>query len=116
MSSVPSPPRTSNITGVPDLHGIERAFDIVCNQTAIPRRHLERETSAVQSLRWGKRLAKKRGGESSVASLLWLIVVVLVVLWLIGLVAGIAGGFIHLLLVIALVVILYNLLVGRRAA
>ena len=50
------------------------------------------------------------------ASLLWLIVVVLVALWLIGLVAGIAGGFIHLLLVIALVVILYNLLVGRRTA
>ncbi|HEY5521378.1 MAG TPA: lmo0937 family membrane protein [Candidatus Limnocylindrales bacterium] len=50
------------------------------------------------------------------ASLLWLIVVVLVVLWLIGLVAGIAGFGIHLLLVIALVVILYNLLVGRRTA
>jgi hypothetical protein len=48
------------------------------------------------------------------SSLLWGIVVLLVVLWLIGLVANIAGGFIHLLLVIAIIVILYNLLVGRR--
>ena len=48
------------------------------------------------------------------AGLLWAIVVILVVLWLIGLVANIAGGFIHLLLVIAIIVILYNLLVGRR--
>ena len=50
------------------------------------------------------------------ASLLWLIVVVLVVLWLIGLVAGIAGFGIHILLVIAFIVILYKLLAGRRTA
>jgi hypothetical protein len=49
-----------------------------------------------------------------VASLLWGIVVLLVVLWLIGLVANIAGGLIHILLVIALVVIVYNLLTTRR--
>jgi len=48
------------------------------------------------------------------SSLLWGIVVLLVVLWLIGLVANIAGFFIHILLVIAIVIILYNLLVGRR--
>jgi hypothetical protein len=45
---------------------------------------------------------------------LWGIVVLLVVLWLIGLVANIAGGLIHILLVIALVVIVYNLLTTRR--
>ena len=49
-------------------------------------------------------------------SLLWAIVVILVVLWLIGLVANIAGGLIHILLVIALIVIVYNLLVTRRRA
>jgi hypothetical protein len=49
------------------------------------------------------------------ASLLWGVVVVLVVLWLLGLVVHIGGGLIHILLVIALVVLIYNLVVGRRA-
>jgi hypothetical protein len=44
-----------------------------------------------------------------------LVLVVLVVLWLIGLVANVGGGLIHLLLVVALIVLVYNLLVGRRA-
>jgi len=47
--------------------------------------------------------------------LLWLVIVALVVLWLIGLVANIGGGLIHVLLVIALIVIVVNLLTGRRA-
>jgi Family of unknown function (DUF5670) len=47
--------------------------------------------------------------------MLWTIVVILVVLWLLGLVANIGGGLIHLLLVIALIVIAVNLLQGRRA-
>ncbi len=50
-----------------------------------------------------------------IGSVLWAIVVILVVLWIIGLVAHIAGGFIHLLLVVALIVLLYNLFVGSRA-
>jgi hypothetical protein len=47
--------------------------------------------------------------------MLWTIVAVLVVLWLLGFVANVGGGLIHLLLVIALVVIVVNLLQGRRA-
>jgi hypothetical protein len=47
-------------------------------------------------------------------TLLWAIVVILVVLWLLGLVLNIAGGLIHILLIIAIVVVLYNLFVGRR--
>ena len=47
--------------------------------------------------------------------MLWTIVVILVVLWLLGLVANIGGGLIHLLLVIALIVMAVNLLQGRRA-
>jgi hypothetical protein len=43
------------------------------------------------------------------------VIVALVVLWLIGLVANIGGGLIHVLLVIALIVIVVNLLTGRRA-
>jgi hypothetical protein len=47
-------------------------------------------------------------------NLLWGVVVVLVVLWLLGLIARIGGGLIHILLVIALIVLIYNLIVGRR--
>ncbi|HZI19867.1 MAG TPA: lmo0937 family membrane protein [Pyrinomonadaceae bacterium] len=46
--------------------------------------------------------------------MLWTILVILLVLWLVGLVADIAGGLIHLLLVVALVIFLVRLLSGRR--
>lgn len=49
------------------------------------------------------------------AQLLWIVFVIIVALWLIGLVANIAGNFIHLLLVVALIVLIYNLITGRRA-
>ncbi len=48
-------------------------------------------------------------------SILWGVVVLLVVFWLLGLVFHIAGGLIHILLVIAIIVLLYNLFVGSRA-
>ncbi|HJU86651.1 MAG TPA: lmo0937 family membrane protein [Gemmatimonadota bacterium] len=47
--------------------------------------------------------------------MLWTIIVILVVLWLLGFALEIAGGLIHVLLVIALVVLVYQLLTGRRA-
>ena len=48
--------------------------------------------------------------------MLWTIVVILLVLWLLGLVTSYTlGGVIHVLLVIALVVIVINVLQGRRA-
>jgi hypothetical protein len=50
-----------------------------------------------------------------VAGLLWTIIVVLFVLWLIGFAVHFGGGLIHLLLVIALILIVVNLLTGRRA-
>lgn len=44
------------------------------------------------------------------------IAVILIILWLLGLVSSYTmGGFIHILLVIAIVVILLNLIQGRRA-
>ena len=47
--------------------------------------------------------------------MLWTIAVVLLVLWLLGaIVFPVAGGVIHLLLVIALVVVVYQLITGRR--
>ena len=48
--------------------------------------------------------------------MLYTIALVLIVLWLLGLVGGYAiGGFIHILLVIAVIMILVNLISGRRA-
>lgn len=48
--------------------------------------------------------------------MLWTIAVILIVLWLLGLVTSYTmGGFIHILLVVALVVIVINVIQGRRA-
>jgi hypothetical protein len=46
--------------------------------------------------------------------MLWTVVVLLLILWLLGFTMHVAGGLIHLLLVIALVVIVLRLLGGRR--
>jgi hypothetical protein len=47
--------------------------------------------------------------------MLWTIAVVLTVLWLLGLVSSYTmGGFIHILLVLAIVVVLINVIQGRR--
>jgi uncharacterized membrane protein len=47
--------------------------------------------------------------------MLWTVFVVLLILWLLGFSFHIAGGLIHLLLVIAVAVLLVNLLTGRRS-
>jgi hypothetical protein len=46
--------------------------------------------------------------------MLWTIIAILFALWLLGLIANIGGGLIHILLVVALVVVVFNLLSGRR--
>jgi Family of unknown function (DUF5670) len=46
--------------------------------------------------------------------MLWTIIVILVVLWLLGFIAHIGGGLIHLLLVIAVIILIINLIRGRR--
>lgn len=46
--------------------------------------------------------------------MLWTLVVILVVLWALGLAFKIAAGLIHLLLVVALVLIVFQLISGRR--
>jgi hypothetical protein len=47
--------------------------------------------------------------------MLWTIAVILFILWLLGFAIHIGGGLIHLLLVIAVVVVLFQLFTGRRA-
>ncbi|MFA6899286.1 MAG: lmo0937 family membrane protein [Desulfurivibrionaceae bacterium] len=47
--------------------------------------------------------------------MLWTIAVIMVILWTLGLVSSYTmGGFIHILLVIAIVVVLLNIIQGRR--
>ena len=46
--------------------------------------------------------------------MLWTIFVILVILWLLGFSFHIGGALIHILLVIAVIVLVYNLLTGRR--
>ena len=48
--------------------------------------------------------------------MLWTIFVALLILWLLGFSLHVAGGLIHLLLVVAVVVLVINLVTGRRVA
>jgi hypothetical protein len=48
-------------------------------------------------------------------SMLWTITVILVILWLVGFIGfPVLGSWIHLLLVLAIIVLIFNLLSGRR--
>jgi hypothetical protein len=42
------------------------------------------------------------------------VLVIVVVLWLLGFVLNVGGGLIHVLLIVAVIIVLYNLLTGRR--
>lgn len=46
--------------------------------------------------------------------MLWTVCVILLVLWLLGFSLHVGGGLIHLLLLIALAVLIFNLVTGRR--
>lgn len=46
--------------------------------------------------------------------MLWTIIVILFILWLLGFSLHIGGGLIHILLVIAVIVLIFNLISGRR--
>ena len=48
--------------------------------------------------------------------MLWTVFVILLILWLLGFSLHIGGGLIHVLLVVGLVVLVINLLSGRRGA
>jgi hypothetical protein len=54
-------------------------------------------------------------GEEEIA-MLWTVLVVLMIMWLLGFSLHIGGALIHLLLVVGLVVLVINLLSGRRTA
>lgn len=46
--------------------------------------------------------------------ILWVVLVVIVMVWLVGLITKVAGNLIHLLLIIGLALLVYNLVIGRR--
>jgi hypothetical protein len=48
--------------------------------------------------------------------MLWTVLIVLLILWLLGFTLHIGGGLIHLLLVVGLIVLVINLVGGRRSA
>jgi hypothetical protein len=47
-------------------------------------------------------------------TMLWTILVILLILWLLGFSLHVGGGLIHVLLVVALIVLIFNLVTGRR--
>lgn len=47
--------------------------------------------------------------------MLWTILVIILILWLVGFLGKIGGGLVHLLLVVALIVLVIQLVTGRRA-
>jgi len=48
-------------------------------------------------------------------NLLWLIIVILLILWIAGFAMQVGGGLIHILLVLAVIVLVFQLITGRRA-
>jgi Family of unknown function (DUF5670) len=48
--------------------------------------------------------------------MLWTLLAIVVILWLLGVATNVVGGLIHILLIIALVVLVYQLITGRRVA
>lgn len=48
--------------------------------------------------------------------ILWIIAMIVLVFWLIGFILDIIGGFIHILLIVVAVIVIYNLVSGRKSA
>jgi len=48
--------------------------------------------------------------------MIWTILIILLILWLLGFSLHVGGGLIHLLLVVAVVVVIFNLITKRRIA
>lgn len=54
------------------------------------------------------------GLTNEVEAMLWTIIVILLILWLAGFGLGVGGGLVHLILVVAVIVLIFNLVSGRR--
>jgi hypothetical protein len=79
----------------------------------LPPEHPAMQKQDAQPLTFGHLIA---ASGSRIETMLWTIFVILLVLWLLGVVTSYTmGGFIHILLVIAIAVVLINVITGRRA-
>jgi hypothetical protein len=81
-----------------------------------PRTSLGFYSALVTAWTVWKKLTSIRKLKIREALMLWTIFVILLIMWLLGFSFHVAGSLIHLLLVIAVVVLLINLLTGRRTA
>jgi hypothetical protein len=77
----------------------------------LSRREMKRKASFAPQLIKLRRALLKEG-----KTMLWTIIAILVVPWLLGLLGGVGGNLIHLLLIIAAVVLIFQLISGRRVA
>jgi Flp pilus assembly protein TadB len=78
------------------------------------RQPLHAKTHPNSSHAWNKTRAEelKAGGKQN---MLWTLFVILLVLWLLGMVTSYTlGGFVHILLVLAVIALIFQLLTGRR--
>ncbi|HKD05198.1 MAG TPA: lmo0937 family membrane protein [Bryobacteraceae bacterium] len=91
----------------------ERARDVWIPIRRIRGQNTNRAIAHPGQVTWDSELLNGAGKEKN--SMLWTIFVILLVLWLLGLVTSYTlGGFIHILLVIAIVVALIQIISGRR--
>jgi hypothetical protein len=71
---------------------------------------------AAQAWQFGLRLRYELHPISQELTMLWTITIILFILWILGLVSSYTlGGWIHILLVLAIIVLIFNLMSGRRA-
>jgi hypothetical protein len=100
---------------MPGVFGAELAARSVGHdgapERALPQRSAKRPRTCV----WSEDCAGTTQPFSEEGIVLWTIFIILLVLWLLGLVSGYTlGGFLHILLLIALVVIIIRVIQGRR--
>jgi hypothetical protein len=58
---------------------------------------------------------RRTEGGNRMAGLIWAIIVILFIFWVLGFAFHIAGGLIHLLLVVCVVLLIFNIVTGRGA-
>jgi 4-hydroxybenzoate polyprenyltransferase len=80
---------------------------------AIRMSHTEQTRALLKSI---NKLRIGNGKRKGDLIMLWTIVVVLFALWLLGFSMSVGGGLIHALLVIALIIVVFNLISGRRSS
>ena len=82
---------------------------------ALPTRTIMRATNLVSNYRVCKQQTRRKSAYYEVARMLWTLFIVLMVLWLLGLVSSFTlGGFIHVLLALAVIALVVQLLYSNR--